>query len=111
VDQAYALGQAAVEFALAGENAIMPMVVRKNTKRYTWTIDKISLAKVANVEKKMPKGFISRDGFGITTSCFDYLEPLIQGEDYPPYKNGLPQYIRLNHILVPKKLKTTFNIG
>lgn len=105
VAQAYAVGQAAVEFAVAGKNAVMPVIVRKKTRKYSWEIGEVPLGKVANVERKMPKSYIANDGFGITAKCKDYLQPLIEGEDPPPYKNGLPQYVRLNNKLVPKKLK------
>ena len=108
VEQAYAMGKAAVEFALEGKNAVMPTIVRKKTKKYSWTIGEAPLSKVANIEKKLPKGYITRDGFGITPSCRAYLEPLIQGEDYPPYKNGLPAYVTVKGQLVPKKLKESF---
>jgi 6-phosphofructokinase 1 len=104
VDQAYAMGRAAVELALKGKNSMMPIVVRKSSKPYKWTIGAAPLNKVANVEKMMPKDFITDDGFGITNKCRTYLEPLIQGEDYPPYKNGLPQYVRLKNVAVKKKL-------
>jgi ATP-dependent phosphofructokinase / diphosphate-dependent phosphofructokinase len=104
VDQAYAVGKAAVEFALAGKNAIMPTIVRTSDSPYKWTIGEAKLDKVANVERKMPKNFITKDGFGITPAAKRYLSPLIEGEDYPKYKNGLPQYVRLKNILVPKKL-------
>lgn len=104
VEQAYALGKAAVEFALAGENAVMPIITRGKGKRYTWDIGSVPLAKVANIEHKMPRNFISKDGFSITPSCKAYLSPLISGEDYPPYKDGLPDYIELKKILVRKKL-------
>lgn len=103
------MGKAAVEFALAGKNAVMPTIVRKKTKKYSWTIGEAPLSKVANIEKKLPKGYITRDGFGITPSCRAYLEPLIQGEDYPPYKNGLPAYVKIKGQLVPKKLKESFS--
>ena len=104
VEQAYALGKAAVELALQGENAVMPIIERKKTKKYSWKIGKVSLAKVANVEKAMPRRFITPDGFNITKACKDYIAPLIQGEDYPPYKNGLPDYVKLKNLLVPRKL-------
>jgi 6-phosphofructokinase 1 len=105
VDQAYAMGKAAVELALKGKNAVMPTVVRKSSKPYKWTVGEAPLSKVANVEKMMPKNFITKDGFGITPKCREYLEPLIQGEDYPPYnKNGMPKYVRLKNVAVPKKL-------
>ena len=106
VAQAYAVGEAAVQFALEGKNAVMPVIKRKKTKRYGWEIGEAPLSRVANVEKKMPKSFITKDGFGITGKARDYLEPLISGEDYPPYKNGLPQYVRLKNKLVRKQLPT-----
>ncbi len=105
VEQAYAMGRAAVEFALAGKNAVMPTIVRKGGSKYSWSVGEAKLSDVANVEKTMPRSFISADGFGITQAARDYFSPLIQGEDYPPYKNGLPQYARLKKVLVEKKLK------
>ncbi|HWQ95293.1 MAG TPA: 6-phosphofructokinase [Gammaproteobacteria bacterium] len=110
VAQAYAMGKAAVEFALKGHNAVMPTVERVSSKPYKWKVGMAQLAKVANVEKMMPQDFITPDGFGITAKCRVYLEPLISGEDYPPYKNGLPQYVRLKNTAVPKKLKTSFEV-
>lgn len=110
VDQAYALGRAGVELALDGQNAVMPVVKRLSDKPYKWKIGSAALSRVANVEKKMPKRFISRDGFGITNSCRRYLEPLIKGESYPPYESGLPKYVILKNKSVPKKLKTTFKV-
>ncbi|RFC38295.1 MAG: pyrophosphate-dependent phosphofructokinase [Candidatus Nitrotoga sp. LAW] len=104
VEQAYALGKAAVQLALKGENAVMPTIVRLADKPYKWKIGVAPLKNVANVEKKMPRNFITRDGFGITDKCRAYLAPLIKGEDYPPYKDGLPQYIRLKNVAIPKKL-------
>ncbi|MCW8927709.1 MAG: 6-phosphofructokinase [Gammaproteobacteria bacterium] len=105
VDQAYAMGKAAVELALKGKNAVMPTVVRTSDKPYRWKVGEAPLSKVANVEKMMPKNFISKDGFGITPKCRKYLEPLIKGEDYPPYhKNGMPKYVRLKNVAVAKKL-------
>ncbi len=105
VDQAYALGRAAVDLALAGENSVMPTVDRISNNPYQWEIGKAALADVANVEKMMPAEYISEDGFGITDACRDYLGPLIEGEDYPPYENGLPKYIKLDHTMVEKKLE------
>ena len=104
VEQAYALGKAGVEFALAGDNSIMPTVVRKSNNPYSWEIGKAPLSEVANVEKMMPKEFISDDGYGITEGCREYLVPLIQGEAYPPYENGMPQYVTLKNAPVDKKL-------
>ena len=99
------MGKAAVKFALAGKNAIMPIVVRKSDKPYRWTVGEVKLSKVANVERKMPKSYISADGFGITAKARRYLAPLIVGEDHPPYAGGLPQYVKLKNQLVAKKLK------
>lgn len=104
VKQAYALGKAAVEFALKGKNAVMPTIVRAASKRYQWTIGEAKLAAVANQEKKLPRSYISKDGFHITQRCRDYLLPLIQGEDYPHYQKGLPNYILLKKVKVKKKL-------
>jgi 6-phosphofructokinase 1 len=110
VEQAYALGKAAVELALEGKNAVMPTIVRTSNNPYQWEIGSANLADVANVEKKMPLEFISEDGFGITPACREYLQPLILGEDYPPYKDGLPQYVVLKNVGVPKKLSTTYEL-
>ena len=108
VEQAYAVGRAAVEMALAGDNAMMPTIVRTADEPYAWEIGKVHLAEVANVEKKMPRDYISEDGFGITPACRRYLAPLIVGEDYPPYRDGLPCYVTLANIGVPKILNTPF---
>jgi len=105
VDQAYALGKAAVELALKGQNAVMPTVERLSDKPYKWKVGVAQLSKVANVEKFMPRNFITADGFGITEKCRTYLSPLIKGEDYPTYKDGLPQYVQLKNVAVAKKLK------
>jgi 6-phosphofructokinase len=110
VDQAYAVGKAAVEMALAGKNAIMPTIVRVSENPYKWEIGSVPLSEVANTEKFMPAGFISEDGFGITDACRQYLTPLIQGEDYPPYRDGMPDYVRLKNAAVPKRLQTAFKI-
>ena len=105
VDMAYAMGKAAVQFALKGHNSIMPTVERTSNKPFKWKVGMAPLSKVANVEKMMPKNFITKDGFGITNKCREYLEPLIKGEDYPPYKNGLPKYVRLKNVGVKQKLE------
>ena len=104
VKQAYAVGEAAVKFALAGKNAVMPTIVRTADAPYKWKVGEVALSKVANVEKPMPKRFISKDGYGITAAGRRYLAPLIQGEDYPTYKNGMPKYVRMKNVLVAKKL-------
>ncbi|MBL1142089.1 MAG: 6-phosphofructokinase [Proteobacteria bacterium] len=110
VEQAYELGKAAVEMALAGENAVMPTIDRKSDEPYVWEIGKAKLEDVANVEKMMPKEFITEDGFGITEACRRYLTPLIEGEDYPPYEKGLPKYVTLKNNPVAKILNTKFDI-
>jgi ATP-dependent phosphofructokinase / diphosphate-dependent phosphofructokinase len=108
VDQAYAVGKAAVQFALKGKNAIMPVIIRKSSKPYRWSIGEAPLAAVANQEKKVPRNFITPDGFGITAACRNYLLPLIGGEDYPPYRHGLPQFVSLKGASVVKRLRTPF---
>jgi 6-phosphofructokinase 1 len=110
VEQAYAVGKAAVEFAIAGKNSVMATIVRGKGKKYSWSIGEAPLAGVANVEQKMPRNYISRDGFGVTDKGREYLAPLIAGEDYPPYKNGLPQYASLKKVFVAKKLKKRFKV-
>ena len=110
LDQAYAVGRAAVEMALAGKNAVMPSIQRGKGKRYSWRVGEAPLAEVANVEKKMPRSFISRDGFGITDAAREYLAPLIAGEAYPDYRGGLPSYVRLKNTPVPRKLRKRFRV-
>jgi 6-phosphofructokinase 1 len=110
VDQAYAVGKAALEFALAGKNGVMPIIVRKSAQPYRWSIGEAPLGQVANAEKKLPRNFITSDGFGITAACRKYLSPLIGGEDYPPYAHGLPRYATLKAIGVAKRLRTPFVI-
>ncbi|WP_461517044.1 6-phosphofructokinase [Porticoccus sp.] len=110
VEQAYAVGKAAVEYALAGKNSVMVTIERCAGEDYQWKLGEAPLEKVANIEKKMPSDFITRDGFGITQLARDYLAPLIAGEDYPPYRNGIPQYAKLNKVAVEKKLNTPFDI-
>ena len=104
VDQAYAMGEAAVNFALQGKTGVMPIIERISDHPYRWKVGEAKLSRVANREKMMPKKFISSDGFGITAAARRYLEPLIRGEDYPPYdKHGLPKYVHLkNHTLATK---------
>ncbi|CDZ77042.1 Pyrophosphate--fructose 6-phosphate 1-phosphotransferase [Legionella massiliensis] len=104
VDQAYALGKAAVELAVSGHNAVMPIIKREQDSPYRWSIAHVPLADVANQEKAMPADFIAADGMGITEACRRYMAPLIQGEAYPPYKDGIPVYVRLKNRLVPQKL-------
>ncbi|MDP2240873.1 MAG: 6-phosphofructokinase [Burkholderiales bacterium] len=110
VEQAYAVGKAAVELAIKGRNAVMPVIVRKSNRPYKWAIGVAELKDIANREKKLPLDFISDDGFHITAKCRRYLAPLIQGEDPPPYKNGLPAYVKLKNAAVKKKLRDEFKI-
>lgn len=110
VKQAYAVGAAAVKMALAGDTAVMPIIKRLSDKPYRWKIAKAPLARIANKEKMLPRRFISRDGFSITEAARRYLQPLITGEDYPPYINGLPKYVTLKKVPVAKRLKTRFMV-
>ena len=104
VDHAYAMGNAGVELAIAGANAVMPTIVRTSNNPYKWEVGSAPLSEVANVEKMMPADFISADGFGITDACRQYLVPLIEGEDYPPYSGGMPSYVTLKNAPVARKL-------
>lgn len=110
LEQAYEVGKAAVEFALAGKNGIMPIIRRDSNSPYRWSIGEAPLNEVANQEKKMPIHYTTDDGFGITTDCRTYLEPLIQGEAFPPFENGIPTQARLRNELVEKRLKTSFDL-
>ncbi|MGH8133490.1 MAG: 6-phosphofructokinase [Steroidobacteraceae bacterium] len=110
VEQAYAVGEAAVRLAVRGVNAVMPVIVRKSDRPYRWLIGHVPLAQVANKEKKLPAHYIREDGFGITAACRRYLEPLIAGEAYPPYRNGLPDYARIRGVAVPRKLADEFKL-
>jgi 6-phosphofructokinase len=105
VEQARAVGKAAVEFALKGQNSVMPVIVRTSDAPYRWKIEAAPLSKVANNEKKMPAGFLRKDGYGITAKARAYLEPLIRGEAPPPYgRDGLPKYVALKNVAVKPKL-------
>ena len=110
VKQAYAVGEAAVKFALQGKTAVMPVIKRMSDKPYKWRIESAPLSRIANKEKMVPKRYISKDGFGITNACRRYLEPLIKGEDYPPYKDGLPRYVTLKGVPVKPKLGDKFMV-
>jgi 6-phosphofructokinase 1 len=103
LEQSYAVGKAAVEYAVKGMNSVMPTIVRVSTKPYRWKIGVAKLSDVANVEKKMPRDFITADGFHITQKCRNYLQPLIAGEAFPPFEGGLPKYVRLKNVPVRKK--------
>jgi ATP-dependent phosphofructokinase / diphosphate-dependent phosphofructokinase len=99
-----------VELALKGHNAVMPAIVRVSDRPYRWKIGVAPLAEIANAEKKLPRDFITPDGFGITDHARAYLAPLIRGEAPPPYRDGLPRYVRLKNVAVPKKLATAFKV-
>ncbi len=111
LDQAYALGQKAVEFALAGKSDIMLTIQKLSSEPYEWAIGEAPLANVANIEQKLPKAYISEDGFHITEACRSYLRPLIMGEAYPPYQHGLPHYLPLKNTLIAKKLPSFQSSG
>ncbi len=108
VQQAYAVGKAAVELALKGMDAVMPTIVRKSSRPYKWTLGHVPLGEVANQEKMLPPEYITPDGYGITEACRRYLQPLVAGEDYPPYKDGLPAYVQIKGAAVPRKLNKPF---
>ncbi len=110
VEQAYALGRAAVEMALAGESGVMVTIVRLADAPYRWEIGRAPLAAVANLERRLPRDFITPDGYGITENCRRYLAPLILGEDPPPYVDGLPDYVRLRNVGVPRRLAASFAV-
>jgi 6-phosphofructokinase 1 len=108
VEQAYAVGKAAVTLGLRGKTAVMPVIKRVSDRPYRWRIDHAPLSRIANKEKMLPRRYISTDGFGITEACRRYLAPLIRGEDYPPFINGLPNYVSLKGAPVPKRLNSNF---
>jgi len=108
VEQAYAVGKAAVQMALSGKTAVMPVIKRVSDKPYRWRIDEAPLSRIANKEKNVPRRFISSNGFAITAAARRYLAPLIRGEDYPPYIKGLPDYVTLRNVAVAKRLKNDF---
>jgi ATP-dependent phosphofructokinase / diphosphate-dependent phosphofructokinase len=110
LEQSYAVGKAAVEFAAKGMSGVMPTIVRTSSKPYRWKIGVAKLTDVANVEKKMPRDFITADGFHITAKCRNYLEPLIGGEAFPPFENGLPKYVRLKNVAVRKITRSDFKL-
>ena len=108
VKQAYAVGKAAVTMALQGKTGVLPVIKRVSDQPYRWRIEAASLTRIANKEKLLPRRYISSDGFSITNACRRYLAPLIHGEDYPPYINGLPKYVTLKSVSVKKRLGTKF---
>jgi 6-phosphofructokinase 1 len=110
LEQSYAVGRAAVELAAKGMSGVMPTIVRTSSKPYRWKIGTAKLTDVANVEKKMPRDFITPDGFHITAKCRNYLQPLIAGEAFPPFENGLPRYVRLKNVPVRKKTRADFKL-
>ena len=110
VDQAYAVGAEAVRLAAAGKNAVMPTIIRRPGAKYRWQIGETALTRIANREKKMPRKYISRDGFGVSAAGRAYFEPLIQGEAYPQYKDGMPVYTELRNVPVAKRLPETFTV-
>ncbi len=110
IEQAYAVGRGAVEYAVAGKSGVMVTIERESDDPYRWSLGEAPLDQVANVERKMPAEYISADGFHITEACRRYLAPLIAGEDYPPFVQGLPQYIRLQNVAVEKRTGRSFEV-
>jgi 6-phosphofructokinase 1 len=110
LEQSYAVGKAAVELAVKGMNSVMPTIVRTSSRPYRWKIGVAKLSDVANVEKKMPRDYITEDGFHITARCRTYLEPLIAGEAFPPFERGLPRYVRLKNVAVKRRTATQFKL-
>ena len=110
VEHAYEVGVAAVNYAKSGKNAIMPIIIRTQDNPYAWAVGETDLDKVANIEKTLPSDFISDDGFSVTKDCIQYLQPLINGEDYPPYVDGVPNYVSLKKQFAPRKLTDYFAI-
>jgi 6-phosphofructokinase 1 len=110
LEQSYAVGKAAVEYAVKGMNSVMPTIVRVSSRPYRWKVGVAKLSEVANVEKKMPRDFITADGFHITAKCRNYLVPLISGEAFPPFADGLPKYVRLKNVAVRKRTGTEFKL-
>lgn len=110
-EQAYALAKAAVEYAANGRTTLMPAIRRISDQPYQWDIVAADLEKVANIERELPRDYITADGYGITDKARSYLAPLIEGEDYPPYTNGLPAYAKLRNVLVPQKLPQDWRDG
>ena len=108
VKQAYAVGKAAVQYALQGKTAVMPVIKRVSDKPYRWAIESAPLGRIANKEKMLPRRYITKDGFGITQAGRRYLEPLIKGENYPPYINGLPKVAKLKNKPVKPLIGTKF---
>ncbi len=108
VKQAYAVGKAAVQYALQGKTAVMPVIKRVSEKPYRWKIESAPLGRIANKEKMLPRRYITKDGFGITEAARRYLEPLIKGENYPPYINGLPKVAKLKNKPVKPLIRTKF---
>ncbi|MDA9765989.1 6-phosphofructokinase [Gammaproteobacteria bacterium] len=104
LEQAEAVGSYAIKYALAGMNGVMPIIVRSKGPKYKWSIEAAPLSKIANLEKKLPRSFISKNGMNVTQKAIDYLMPLIQGESYPPYKNGIPLTKEFKLIKAVKKL-------
>ncbi len=108
--QAYALGRSAVQMALAGDSGLAPVIRRLDDAPYRWQVVSAPLQALANVERHLPAEYISADGFGISDACRRYLEPLIVGEAPPPYRDGLPDYVRLSTVPLSRRLADTFTL-
>lgn len=110
-EQAYAVGQHAVRLAGEGANAVMATLERRSDSPYQWAVGQAPLEQVANRERPLPPEFLSMDGFGISPAARQYLLPLIAGEAYPPYQDGLPHYLNLKGVAVRKRLPTFYAIS
>ena len=104
VEQAYAVGKAAVEYAVKGASGVMVVIKRLNDKPYRWRTEMTAIRGVANVERQVPRSYITKDGYRITARARRYLEPLVKGELYPAFKKGLPDYVNLKNVQVARKL-------
>ena len=100
---AYEVGKKAVQYALKGLNGVMPIIKRKSSMPYQWEVVPAPLTKIANVEKKLPAGFISKDGMGMTKRARSYFQPLIEGK-VKDIKTTNYQAGKME--MVPKKLKS-----
>jgi 6-phosphofructokinase len=109
VEQSYAVGKAAVELALQGQSGVMVTIERLSDTPYRWRVGTVPVAEVAGKERKLPREYITEDGYYVTDAARRYLQPLIEGEDYPPYINGIPAYAHLRRVLAPQKTDTTYN--
>lgn len=101
--QAFGVGKAAVRRAIAGNCGVVG-IERLSDEPYLWRTTLQAFDLVANLERQVPPEFIAPDGFGVTDAFRRWCRPLIAGEDWPPFRDGLPDYLRLQLPLVPPRL-------